>query len=180
MISTDRLTIRPFTKDDGRDLYEYLSNPAIYRYEPGEPISLEQAVVLAGERANTNRFFAVVLMNTGKMIGHLYFNQIEPPSLRTWELGYIMNPAYQQKGYTTEAAVGLLKWAFPTHNIHRVVAFCNPENTASWKVLEKIGMRREGILKKNIFFMKRPDGAELWTDTYEYAMLEEEAKEKLG
>jgi RimJ/RimL family protein N-acetyltransferase len=179
MILTNRLTIRPFTARDAADLHEYLSDPAIYEYEPGEPIDFDRAVQLAQERAAATDFWAIELRGSCKMIGHLYFKQIEPADLRTWELGYILNPAYQGEGYATEATAALLRKAFKEKHIHRVFARCNPENPASWKVLERVGFRREGRLRKNIFFRRGPDAEELWTDTYEYAILEEEADERL-
>jgi ribosomal-protein-alanine N-acetyltransferase len=179
MIRTTRLTIRPFTAGDATDLHEYLSNPAIYRYEPGEPIDFDSAVELAERRAAATDFWAIELRDSSKMIGHLYFKQVEPAELRTWELGYIVNPKYQGEGYATEATAALLRKAFKEKHIHRVFAHCNPENPASWKVLERVGLRREGLLRKNIFFRRGPDGEELWTDTYEYAILEEEADQRL-
>ena len=179
MISTTRLMIRPFTASDAADLYEYLSNPTIYKYEPGEPINIDRAMHLSEERAATADFWAMELADTGKMIGHVYFKQIEPHELRTWEIGYIVNPAYQGKGYATEAVAALLKKEFKEKPIHRVFAHCNPENFASWKLLERVGLRREGLLRKNVFFRKGPNGEELWTDTFEYAILEEEADERL-
>jgi [ribosomal protein S5]-alanine N-acetyltransferase len=179
MISTKRLIIRPFAPSDATDLHEYLSDPAIYRYEPGEPINFDRAVHLSQERSITKGFWAMELADSSKMIGHIYFKQIEPHELRTWELGYIVNPAYQGKGYATEAVAALLKKGFLEENIHRVFAHCNPENFASWKLLDRVGLRREGLLRKNIFFRRGPDGDELWTDTYEYAILDEEACERL-
>jgi RimJ/RimL family protein N-acetyltransferase len=180
MITTPRLLIRPFTSSDAHDLHEYLSNPEVYRFEPGEPLSDEQASRLAQERANTTAFRAIELWSTGKMVGHLYFEQTDPAELRTWELGYIMNPEFQRHGYATEATIGLLRDAFERDNIHRVFAHCNPENTASWKLLEKVGFQREAELRRNIFFRTGSQGAELWTDTYEYAMLDEEAPDQLS
>jgi [ribosomal protein S5]-alanine N-acetyltransferase len=179
MIPTKRLMIRPFTASDAADLHEYLSNHAIYKYEPGEPIDIGQAVRLSQERAATTDFWAMELMDSGKMIGHIYLKQIEPLELRTWELGYIVNPAYQGEGYATEAVAALLRMEFMEKPIHRVFAHCNPENPASWKLLERVGLRREGLLRRNIFFRRGHNGEELWTDTYEYAILKEEAEERL-
>ena len=171
--------IRPFAASDAADLHEYLSNPVIYRYEPGEPIDFDRAVHLSQERAATTDFWAMELTDSGKMIGHIYFKQIEPFELRTWELGYIVNPAYQGEGYATEAVAALLRKEFKNKHIHRVFAHCNPDNLASWKLLERVGLRREGLLRKNIFFRRGPNGEELWTDTYEYAILKEEVDGRL-
>jgi RimJ/RimL family protein N-acetyltransferase len=157
-------------------LFAYLSNPLVYRFEPGEPISLEEAKALTLERTQTSDFWAVVLKSSQEMVGHLYFKQIAPLEFLTWELGYIFNPVFHNRGYATEAAEALLQYGFHHWSIHRVVAHCNPENVASWKVLEKIGMRREGYLRRNVFFRRATDGSPVWMDTFEYALLKEDLK----
>ncbi len=176
MINTSRLLIRQFQEQDYISLFEYLSNPIVYRFEPGEPISLEKARVLTVERVPKTEFWAVVLRDAQKLVGHLYFKQIDPKEFLTWELGYIFNPAFQGKGYATEAAYALIRYGFENLGIHRVIAHCNPENVASWRVLEKIGMKREGHFRKNVFFHTAPDGSPLWIDTYAYAILKEDIK----
>jgi len=176
MITTSRLLIRQFQEQDYPSLFEYLSNPNIYRFEPGEPISLEKAKELAAERARGNNFWAVIRKADQKMVGHLYFSQIEPKEFQTWELGYIFNPAFHNKGYASESACGLVHFGFTHGGIHRVIAHCNPENIASWKVLEKIGMRREAYFRKNVFFRTAADGSPLWLDSFEYALLKEDIK----
>jgi [ribosomal protein S5]-alanine N-acetyltransferase len=180
MIATDRLTIRPFSAADASDLHAYLADPAVYRFEPGAPITLPEAERLAEERAAGTDFWAIERTGAGTMIGHLYFAQSHPAEWRTWELGYIVSPAYQRQGYATEAVAALLRWAFAERPIHRVVAHCNPDNPASWRLLERVGFRREALLRKNVSFRRGADGAEVWTDTYGYAMLEEEAEATLG
>lgn len=174
MINTPRLLIRPFQEQDALPLFEYLSNPIVYRFEPGEPISVEKARELAIERAQSTDFLAVILKSTQKLVGHLYFKQIEPQELLTWELGYIFNPAFHNQGYATEAAGALIRYGFQYLGIHRVVAHCNPENAASWRVLEKIGMKREGYLRKNVFFQRTENGVPCWQDSLEYACLKED------
>jgi [ribosomal protein S5]-alanine N-acetyltransferase len=180
MISTQRLTIRPFAADDAADLHAYLSEPEVYRFEPGEPITLVEAEELTRERAAGTDFWAIELTGARKMVGHLYLAPSRPPTWRTWELGYIMSPAFQRQGFGTEAAAALLRWAFAERSIHRVVAHCSPDNPASWRLLERVGLRREGLLRKNVFFRRGRDGAEAWTDTFVYAMLAEEAEERWG
>jgi [ribosomal protein S5]-alanine N-acetyltransferase len=176
MINTSRLLIRQFQAQDDTSLYEYLSDPGIYRFEPGEPISLEKVKEMTLERAQGNDFWAVVLKSTQEMVGHLYFQQTEPRKLLTWELGYIFNPRFHNQGYATESAAALVRYGFDHFGIHRVVARCNPENIASWKVLEKIGMRREAFFRQNVFFRTAPDESPLWLDTFEYAILKEEGE----
>ena len=173
-IITPRLIVRTFQPEDTENLYEYLSKDEIYRFEPGEPVDRQQAQELANEMSTSPDFWAVELQAEQKVIGQIYFKHIDPPHLMTWELGYIMSPRYQRQGYTTEAVTALLRNGFTKAGIHRVIAHCNPENTASWKLLEKIGFRREGLLKKEVFFRRDANGVPLWTDTLVYAILEEE------
>jgi [ribosomal protein S5]-alanine N-acetyltransferase len=110
------------------------------------------------------------LHSAGKVIGQLYLKQIESAMHLTCELGYIQHPSYQRQGYGSEAAA-LVKHALTTGGMHRVVAHCSPKNTASWKLLEKIGFRREALRRQNIFFRRNAAGELLWPDTYLYARL---------
>lgn len=180
MIETERLLIRPFNIDDGDDLFEYLSLPETYKYEPGEPVDLNTAEKLARDRSQGNIFFAVVLKKNRKMIGHLYFQHIHPKQYLTWELGFIFNPGYHNKGYATESSKALIEYAFRNFKTRRVVANCNVENPASWKVLEKIGMRREGYFLKKGFFKKDVNDNPIWFDSYQYAILKDSTKSSKG
>ncbi len=173
--STPRLTIRRFRSDDAADLYEYLSDPQVYRFEPGEPLDRAQANLRAVDMAASPHFWAVELRSAGKVIGQLYLQQIEPLEHLTCELGYILSPAYRHQGYGSEAAAALARAALTAGGMHRVVAHCNPENTASWKLLEKISFRREGLLRQSVFFRRDAAGEPLWTDTCVYALLAAEA-----
>jgi RimJ/RimL family protein N-acetyltransferase len=172
-IITERLRIRAFSMEDAQDLYEYLADPQIYQYEPGEPINLDQAYTLAHDMSISEHFWAVDLKSDQKVIGQLYFSQQEPRHLMTWELGYIMNMKYQHQGYGSEAAAAHVQFGFEQLSVHRVVAHCHPKNEASWKLLEKIGLRREGLLQKNIYFRNDEAGNPLWWDSYAYARLVE-------
>jgi [ribosomal protein S5]-alanine N-acetyltransferase len=174
-ISSPRLILRAFAPADADDLHAYLSEPGIYKFEPGELIDLAQARNMAQELAASPDFWAVELQETHRVIGQIYFKHIEPQRLMTWELGFILNPQYHRQGYMSEAVAALVRHGFANEAIHRVVAHCNPDNSASWKLLEKIGFRREGLLRQNIFFRHDASGEPLWTDTYVYAMLASEA-----
>ena len=174
MIETHRLFIRPFTLPDYTDLYEYLSDPVTYLFEPGKPISLDEARELVAQRSRGNDFWAVVLKQNNKLIGHLYFKQLEPEERMTWELGYIFNPKYQRQGYASEAAAALTDYAFTHYHAHRIMARCDPGNVASWKLLEKIGFTREGYFRKYGCIHKDDSGKPIWNDAYEYSKLEKD------
>jgi RimJ/RimL family protein N-acetyltransferase len=173
-IKTPRLIIRHFREDDADDLFEMLSNRDVYRFEPGSPISRDHASQRALECSQDPAFWAVVLQGDQKMVGRLYFNQVDPKHLLTWELGYIFNPAYHNQGYASESALALIQYGFTQWDVHRVVAYCSPQNIPSWRVMEKIGMRREGILRQNIFFREDENGNPAWQDSFAYGMLKED------
>ena len=172
MIETQRLIVRPFRDDDYHDLCEYLSDPVVYAFEPGEPIGLVEAKELAERRARGLDFWAVVLKQHGKLIGHLYLKHVEPKEMMNWELGYIFSPKYQKRGFASEAARALVLFAFKEYRAHRVMARCDPEDPASWKLRERIGFRREGHFRKHGFFRMDEQGSPVWHDAFEYAILE--------
>jgi [ribosomal protein S5]-alanine N-acetyltransferase len=177
LFETLRLCVRNFVNTDIDDLYEYLSDPYIYLYEPGEPIDREKAKLLVLERSSSDAFLAVENKKTGKMIGHLYFEQIKPNDLKTFELGYIFNKKYHNQAFGTEAVLGLFRNIYKS-DFHRIIANCNPENIGSWKLLEKVGMRREAHYIKNYFFRYDENNDPIWFDSYQYAILKEEMKMK--
>ena len=170
-LETENLIIRNHIESDWEYLYEYLSLPEIYNFEPGNPIDKEEAKTFISERSKSNEFFAVVQKKNKYMIGHLYFHQAEPNHFMTWELGFIFNPKFQNQGYCTEASSAIIKHAFDKLDAHKVVAYCDPKNIPSWKVLEKIGMEREGFFKQKAFFRKDEKGNPLWHDCYAYGIL---------
>ncbi len=74
--------------------------------------------------------------------------------------------------------MALLRYAFGTLKAHRVVAKCNALNYRSYKLMERLGMRREAELKKNVYFKRDSSGNPIWQDTLQYAILLEEWKQK--
>ncbi|MGI5895581.1 MAG: GNAT family N-acetyltransferase [Oscillospiraceae bacterium] len=171
MIKTDRLTLRPFSPDDWQDLYEYLSNEEVIRFEPYGVFTVEQCKQEAEKRSANPAFWAVCLRSNGKLIGNLY---LEQQDFGVWELGYVFNSSYQRRGYATEAGQALLAWAFYEQDARRITAMCNPLNAPSWRLLERLGMRREGHLRQNVAFNRDETGQPIWQDTYLYAVLASE------
>lgn len=169
-ITTKRLVLRSFQKSDGEGLYAYLSDPEVVKFEPYEPYTREMAEQEAARRAEDPNFWAVCLPD-GALLGNVYFAAGE---FDTWELGYVFNRKYWGRGYAAEAALALLDLGFTEWGMHRATAMCNPENERSWRLLERIGMRREGCFQKNIFFFRNEQGEPLWQDTYVYGLLREE------
>lgn len=167
-METERLIIRRFKNEDWQDLYEYLSDEEVVRFEPYEPYSLESCKKEAIARAGHPAFLAVCLKDSGKLIGNIYF---EKQDYGTYEIGYVFNAQYHGKGYATESAKAVIENGIKNFNVRRIVAMCNPTNEASWRLLERLNMRREGHLLQNIWFKNDEEGQPLWVDTYEYGIL---------
>lgn len=177
LLKTDRLLLRRFQANDGADLYDYLSDPETVKYEPYGVYTLDEAKKEAARRSSDPAFWAVCLKETKKMVGNIYFARQEPETFKTWELGYVFNSSFSGRGYATEAAKRILKYGFEACGAHRIEASCNPQNTRSWRLLERLSLRREGYLVQNIYFQLDGTGQPNWQDTYVYAMLASEWSE---
>ena len=170
-IILDRVIIRRFKENDWKDLFEYLSDEEVVKYEPYEVFTEEEVKEETIRRIDDKSFYAVCMKEKDKLIGNIYFSK---GAFETWELGYVFNKAYQGHGYATESIKGLLEYAFKELDVRRIIAMCNPENERSWKLLERLNMRREGMLLKNIYFKTDINGNPIWLDTFEYAILKSE------
>ena len=98
MLETERLIIRKFLIQDWLDVYDYLSLPEIYLFEPGNPLTEIETKIITQKRVEEDGFYAVVLKAENKVIGHICFYQKEPLDYNTWELGYTFNPKYHKQG----------------------------------------------------------------------------------
>lgn len=172
MMETERLLIRLFQATDGPALYAYLSDPEVVRFEPYEPLTREMAEKEAVGRGNNPAFWAICLRDTGELIGNLY---LAAEAFDAYALGYVFAKRVWGKGYATEAASAMLDRVF-SEGAHRVYAECDPQNTPSWRLLERLGMRREAHFRSNVYFRADPEPE--WKDTYVYAILNSEWRKK--
>lgn len=173
LIRTERLIIRRFKKEDWKDLYEYLSDEEVVKFEPYDVYTAAEAKDEVLERSQEDFFYAVCLKESKKVIGNLTLIE---EGFDTWELGFVFNRQYQGKGYATESAKALMKYAFEELEARRIVAMCSPLNERYWKLLERLGMRYEGTLLQNVYFKTDEQDNPIWLDTYEYAILKSEWK----
>ena len=174
ILETERLILRPVEARDWRAIHRYASLSEVVRYLPHEPFTEDDACAFAmrwSEQARTNddwpEMLVVVHKDDGRLFGHLPFERFSP-KYRTREIGWIFAPEYQGQGIATEAARAVLDLAFGELDLHRMVATCDPRNRASYRVMEKLGMRREAHHVKDVQIRGE------WTDEYFYAILEEE------
>ena len=170
-IRTGRLVLRPFRESDYDDLFEFLSQLEDDEFEGYPGITYETGQEHLKCRVGSAEFYAIEMPQSGKVIGNIYCGNRD---FQAKEVGYIVNRRYQGKGYAREALTAVIERAFQ-EGAHRVYAECDPRNVRSWRLLEKVGMRREAHFRQNIFFHRDERGAPIWKDTYVYAMLNGDA-----
>jgi len=175
-VRTDRLTLRPATPEDLRAVYEIRALPEVGQWMPDLPTSYDAWVLAQGQRGGLERMLAVLLGD--ELIGHLYlhvedaWSQVEVRDQAAGaqaELGWAFDPAHQGRGYATEAVHEALRLCFEDLGVRRVVALAFADNAPSLRVMEKAGMRREALLRKES--LHRELG---WLDGVSYALLAEE------
>ena len=149
-LETPRLIIRSFEPSDAEALLAVLSDPEVRRYLPtSAPPSREQIEANIERRAELERdrgyvLWAVERRDTGEVVGQCGLNPIERTGPEI-ELAYHYGRAAWNHGYGTEAAIAVLAHALNRLGLERVIAICIPENVGSWRVMEKAGMRYEGL-----------------------------------
>lgn len=171
MLETERLVLRPFEETDAEGLHACLGDEEVVRYEPYGAMTMEECRLEAARRASDEAFWAVCLAD-GTLIGNLYLSGAD--EFGTREIGYVFARACWHKGYATEAARRLMAYTFERLATRRIIALCDTRNAASFALMERLGMRREGEFKKNVGFKTDAHGNTIWTDSYQYAILKEE------
>jgi RimJ/RimL family protein N-acetyltransferase len=153
-LPTARLLLRPFAQADAQALFALQSNARVLRYWDAPPWK---------ERARAERFIAACAQmaqeGTGArlaieraadraFIGWCCLVQWNPDH-RSARMGYCLDEPAWGQGFATEAAAALLHWAFDSLDLNRVQAETDTRNTASSRVLEKLGFVREGMLRED-------------------------------
>ena len=165
-LETDRLILRRFREADLLGLYAYLSDPQVVAFEPYRPMTLEEVRKNLNWRISTEEMIAVERKDTGKLIGNVYLGRREFDAL---EIGFVFHTQHQHQGFARESCEKLIECAFAS-GVHRIYAECDPENLASWGLLERLGFSREAHLRQNVYFWKDEQGNPIWKDTYIYAL----------
>lgn len=174
-LQTPRLILRPLSLSDAQDVFDYSSNPNVTRYNDCEPFkTLEESIEFIKFTHTLNAdnslcFLGIVEKKSNKVIGTAGLFRRADLSRWTLELGYSLGENAWGKGYATEAVQTLINYAFAIlPELERIEATCLTPNLASVRVLEKIGMQREGVLrnyyKKNGYFYH----------SYQYSLLRQE------
>ncbi len=151
-LKTDRLILRQIIPSDCKDIYEYSRIKDVTKYllwNRHESIEYTKYYINSVRRLYKKGEFydwAVVIKESGKMIGTCGFTEINQTHLRA-EVGYVINPSYQGMGYATEAVMAVISFAFNHLGMHRVEAHYMKGNEKSLAVMKRCGMSEEGMLK---------------------------------
>jgi RimJ/RimL family protein N-acetyltransferase len=179
-VTTERLTLRPAEQRDALPTYAFRSDATVAHWLtnlPDDPAAWEEGF---GERiAHT-----LIVEKDGKVIGDLYLHVQDPWSQAEVreqaagtmaEIGYVFDPAYVGQGYATEAVREELRICFEDIGVRRVIAQCFADNEPSWRLMERLGMRREQHTKKDSLHRNGE-----WLDGMMYALLVEEWRAAQG
>ena len=180
-LETERLLLRPFAAADLDALLAIQSRDDVTRYLYWDPRTAAEvrevldrkirstAIVAEGDTLS----LAAVLRETGQLIGDCSLHWASAEH-RQGEIGFIFHPDHHGRGYATEAAAALLALAFEDLRVHRVIGRLEARNTASARVLERLGMRKEAHLIEN----EHVKGE--WQSELIYALLEREWASRRG
>ncbi len=179
-IQTSRLSFRSLAVDDYDAVHLYASDPLVTRYTAFGPNTPEQTMeflqFVAGESSQDDRAnytFALVHKQTNKLIGSCGLMRGNPSGPQ-YGFGYVLHKDWWGQGLASEAAAALVKFGFDELRAHRLWAHVFLGNTASERLLQKLGFRYEGCALKS-FFVR-----EAWHDLQTFAMLRSEWVKRVG
>jgi RimJ/RimL family protein N-acetyltransferase len=174
-LRTERLLLRPFLDDDLEALYAMQRREDVTRYLYWGPRSPDEARHLLQRLMRMTAIdddsgalrLAALLPDSGVLIGDFSLQRVSREH-QQGEIGFIVHPDHHGHGYATEAATVLLRLGFEELGLHRIVGRCDARNTASARLMERLGMRREAHLRENELVKGE------WCDELIYAMLASE------
>lgn len=146
-LETERLILRPVTLKDTEDMYEYASDEETTYYvfdRHRSPSDTEEAIVSYFIEQSLGKY-GIELKSSGKMIGTIELRRKTEDSRGI--IGYTLNKKYHGNGYMTETGAAILKLGFDVLGLDCIAAMYDERNTASGKVLERLGMQKEGVLR---------------------------------
>lgn len=165
ILRTERLTLRQLIPSDIPALKEWMPDKTMYTYwgKPAGKMDKNPELLFEGGEKNTKSFhWGIVLNENKKVIGEAWIYLIEKNRMAKMALR-IAN-AYQGRGFATEAAKTIIDFCFTYTELQRIWTDVDTRNIASWKVLEKCGFTREGMIRQGKM-------VNTWCDYYIYGLL---------
>jgi RimJ/RimL family protein N-acetyltransferase len=175
-VTTARLTLRPAVLADEAATWAYRSLPEVAAWITAAPADAAAYAVHFRDPVRLER--TLVVEHEGVVVGDLMlmvedaWSQAEVAEQARGvqaELGWAMHPAYGGRGLATEAVAELVRICFEDLGLRRVVANCFADNTSSWRLMERLGMRRE-LHTVNESLHRSGQ----WLDGFGYALLADE------
>ena len=175
-VTTERLSIRPSVPSDAEAFHAYRRLPEVSEWLPR--LSTDEAAVVERFADEDFRRRTLVIEVDGQVVGDLYLAisdawaqaEVQDRTVDAQaEIGWALSPTHQGRGLAFEAVHRLVALCFEDLGIHRLYATCFADNTASWHLMEKLGMRREAHTVKDAMHRERG-----WVDGLTYALLAEE------
>lgn len=179
-LRTDRLEIRPGRAEDAAAIWSWYRLPEVQEWTTSLPRTEQEHA----ERWEAQLDSAVVGLHEDEIVAVGKIHRISPWSQtdvaaqargREAELGWVLDPAHQGRGLGTEFAAALLEIAFDGLDVRRVQAICFADNTASWRIMERLGMRRESHWRESSLHRSGR-----WLDALGYALLASEYYDPSG
>lgn len=155
ILETHRLNLRKITFSDTEDIFEYNSDPEVSRYMTWQAHrSLEETRAFIDKVVDLYRKhqaapWGMELKENAKLIGTCGFTAWDVQDARA-EIGFVLSPRFSGKGYMTEALREIISFGFRRMMLNRIEARCMTENRLSSRLLERLGMTREGVLRQQI------------------------------
>lgn len=159
VLRTKRLILRNIKLSDAADIFSYASNPEVSKYTiwpAHKSINSSKHFIVCHNMTQQDgnpASWGVVEKNTNKLIGTAGFESYSGPH-KTASIGYAIGVEYWNKGYTTEAVKKIITFGFKVLKLNRIEAVCDVNNIASARVMEKCGMKFEGIQRSRIISAK--------------------------
>ena len=169
ILMTPRLRLRQFREDDVDAMHACFTSAHAMRYW-NTPLHTKRTGTERAVRRFIDctpsyyRFWAVADKTTDLCLGLVNYHDGHIRNKRV-AIGYMVDPAHCKQGLATEAVSAMIRFCFQDLGLHRLQAFIHPDNTPSLKLIEKLGFRREGLLRENLRV------GDEWRDDLLYALL---------
>jgi RimJ/RimL family protein N-acetyltransferase len=166
------IRLRRLQRSDAADILAYRSDPAVAQWQYWEPLDGERVAVLLTDQSHIQPGMVGVplilaVQYEGKIVGDFNLT-INIPEHLQGEVGFNFHPAYTGRGLATRGLAAVLGFGFVQLGLHRITSATFIENERAWRLLERVGMRREAHFIHDGFVRGR------WVDVYSYGMLIDE------
>lgn len=149
VIETERLVLRRIEEGDAALQFEHLNTPAVMKHLGGvkelHEIEAKHAKSMGWFARDGFGFMMMIEKDTGELVGHAGIKRVDnplAPNQGDFEIGWLVREDRWRRGYAMEAMRAVVDWAFTRHDAPHLVALTSERNEPSWRLMEKLGMKR--------------------------------------